>query len=1048
MNDELQQTSRRLSGLTQRRPGLALGLWGEPGIGKTHAALSLLHAFPGRSWTVQATQSLASVASMLPRPKKPTLWLERSLERLARGEQAEAAVGAQTLAALLSAAAPMLLHVEDLHEASDEGLAFWTQVAGIVNRTRSVGLIVTGRAAPPPGFEALRLSPLSREVSDVLLKAEVDAALPGETLAWVFERARGNPLFTLEFFRLLARAGFAWNDGHRWRWRVPEREVMPSTVEAVIEQQLLRVSGTPSVRRTLEVQAFLPLGSSVTFLAAVAELTVAELEAAQQLLAQQGIFAGTEFAHPLFREVQLANLRPERRRDVARLALAALEHDPLQASAFVEAAAVGDAQTVAVLTQAAAKAREAANPLLEGRLLAQAARFASGEEQYRLALDAAKVLKLHDLTAAAHLGELALSLKPHDTEAIDLLARIFALQSQRDRLDWVLDQLPEEEQGHKALSRRVRLYSALCDDVQVMELVEQHPSLVLGDPEVVYDIAWSLLGLNRRGEVEALIAHTLSRDDLSEMRRAGFNYLQAVMLSQDGDENAAEHLLQKVLLVYRRMGDSVNIIAGLHAHALMLQNLGRYQEALPKLEEAAQLCIPLGSFKKLAQTHLAIADQLQWFGQYEQADHLYNESLEVLRGLQDTDFLLDGLRSMTELYRAWNVPYGAALAFKYASEALESARATLTPVRMVKALSANVQASLLNRQPAQALAFAEEALSLASGNGRPAQTRDVHHLMALALDASGRRDEALEQVRKALRWAAKADDPYASRKVSLELARLTGDLALAREHLGWFEERGLMSGVHLAHRCFPELAGDAIDNPQPEISLWLEVLGSMQLRREGVSTPLRGGKRKELLALLLEARIRGRGGVSALNLCDALYPLEPEEAALGALRAAVFKIRSSLGAALVTTTPNGYALGLVASDAEAFLHSGDTNLWRGLYLENLMLEDRDEHVCDALNKALRTRIEALLEADAPTNLEEAVRLSHLLMRAEPYDLGTLAVACRVLRASRNRKALDRLYSEARTRMLEVGEALPEGSAAFLEMHAAAEGAWGSVAVSQ
>jgi len=211
----------------------------------------------------------------------------------------------------------------------------------------------------------------------------------------------------------------------------------------------------------------------------------------------------------------------------------------------------------------------------------------------------------------------------------------------------------------------------------------------------------------------------------------------------------------------------------------------------------------------------------------------------------------------------------------------------------------------------------------------------------------------------------------------------------------------------------------------------------MQLRQDGFCTPMRGGKRKELLALLLEACLRGRSEVTALTLCDALYPLEPEEAALGALRSAVFKPRSSLGANLVVTTPNGYALGSVASDAEAFLQGGDTNLWRGPYLEDVALEGRDENVSDALGRALEARIEVLLEANAPTDLEEAVRLSHLRVRAEPFELGALALACRALEARGNRKALERLYSEARTRMLEVGEVLPEGCAAFLETHSGA-----------
>jgi len=214
----------------------------------------------------------------------------------------------------------------------------------------------------------------------------------------------------------------------------------------------------------------------------------------------------------------------------------------------------------------------------------------------------------------------------------------------------------------------------------------------------------------------------------------------------------------------------------------------------------------------------------------------------------------------------------------------------------------------------------------------------------------------------------------------------------------------------------------------------------MQLRQDGLCTSLRGLKRKELLALLLEARLRGRGEVTALDLCDALYPLESEEAALGALRATVFKIRSSLGATFITTTPNGYALGAVASDAEAFLQGGDTNLWRGPYLEDIPLEGRDENVADVLSRALEARIEVLLEAGVPTDLEEAVRLGQLRVRAEPFELGALALACRALEARGNRKALERLYSEARTRMLEVGEVLPEGCAAFLETHSGAGGA--------
>jgi predicted ATPase len=306
----LQQIAKRLMGVTMRRSAIVLGVWGEPGIGKTHAALALLRGTPCQSLRVHSTQALEVIVPQVPRPKKIPAWLERSLERLARGEPFETGAFVQTFAALLMANAPLILHVEDLHEATLDRLEVWQKLALAITRTRGVGLIATSRTQPPDGFEVIRLEPLNRAASDALLEAEAGAVLPVEALAWIFKLAHGNPLFTLEFFRFLARQGFVWNDGRHWRWREPERRLMPNTVEALIEQQLLKVNSTESVRRTLEVKALLPVGSPIAVLALVAELGESEIEAALGLLAQQGILIGMEFAHPLFREVRLATLRP------------------------------------------------------------------------------------------------------------------------------------------------------------------------------------------------------------------------------------------------------------------------------------------------------------------------------------------------------------------------------------------------------------------------------------------------------------------------------------------------------------------------------------------------------------------------------------------------------------------------------------------------------------------------------------------------------------------------------------------------------------------
>ncbi|WP_036219657.1 hypothetical protein, partial [Calidithermus chliarophilus] len=74
------------------------------------------------------------------------------------------------------------------------------------------------------------------EASTALLQGQAGGALPPEACEWIYQRAQGNPLFTLEYFRHLGRLGHLWSDGHRWRWRAPEGEPMPTSVEALIVQ--------------------------------------------------------------------------------------------------------------------------------------------------------------------------------------------------------------------------------------------------------------------------------------------------------------------------------------------------------------------------------------------------------------------------------------------------------------------------------------------------------------------------------------------------------------------------------------------------------------------------------------------------------------------------------------------------------------------------------------------------------------------------------------------------------------------------------------------
>jgi hypothetical protein len=136
-----------------------------------------------------------------------------------------------------------------------------------------------------------------------------------------------------------------------------------------------------------------------------------------------------------------------------------------------------------------------------------------------------------------------------------------------------------------------------------------------------------------------------------------------------------------------------------------------------------------------------------------------------------------------------------------------------------------------------------------------------------------------------------------------------------------------------------------------------------------------------------------------------------------ALRQVMYRLRKSLGLDLVHRPGNDYALD-VASDAERFLETLDTRLWRGTYLEGVSL-DVVSSVPEALYHALKRGIERCLESDP----HEAARASRILVRGQPLDLEALHLTMRALRVV-NAEDIDTVYSRSRAAFLQVGERLP------------------------
>ena len=593
--------TNRFKPLLQKRLGLALGLWGEAGIGKSYQVTQLLQGLPCRSVSFHATLPLSTLVQSLPKPKKIPLWAESNLKRLANSETVENASILDSLSALLSGLGPFVLHLEDIHEADNERLDFIQELAKVVLRIKGVGLVVTSRKEPPEPFTAIKLESLSQQEADQLLEHDLKASLPNEALEFIYSKAAGNPLYTLEYLRYLTRQGFLWNDGKSWHWRKPEQSVMPVTVEALIEQLLTQAKTEPLQRYVLETKAFLPLDSSYDTWQKVARVSEQELQVAITELSQRGIFKNNTFAHPLFREVTLKTLSSERKRNLARRAINIFQGRPDQAALFVQEAGLEPAKALELLKKAAEQTKDQ-NKVESARFLAKAVAFVEGDEKGILSLEAATVLRFHDLQQALHLAEIALAHFPQKTEVIEVLIAIFTSLKQRDKAEYYINLLNEEEkQGEKGLHKWLNLYELFHDDQATLDLIEKHPKLLdSNDPEILITIIWAMIYAGQGDKAKQLVHHGLNLPDLLPSQDARLHYVNGVIFAHfDVNDSEAEREFGLALVGFRKLNITTSIIAALHAQASVLQNLTSYQNALVDLEEAAESQFTIWKYQRI-----------------------------------------------------------------------------------------------------------------------------------------------------------------------------------------------------------------------------------------------------------------------------------------------------------------------------------------------------------------------------------------------------------------------------------------------------------------
>lgn len=1008
MNDALQVAR---SALRYRRRGAALAFHGPTGAGKSFAAQRFMRQAAVPALTFPATASLASWPAALPGARKLPAWVEGALQRLPDGDEALAA-----LAARLSASAPLIVLAEDLHLAPTEQVARLCRLAERVVKLPGVVLLATTREEIPAGFTGVDVSPLSQADVRMLLHAELGAGVPEMAADWLYARARGNPLFTLEFLHFLVRSGHLYSDGQRWHWRVPEDARVPGRLEALIA---LTLKGAGEQRAVLEARAMVPEAPPEVW-AAVAGLAPAELETACRALRERGLLVGEALAHPLFAEVLLLQAGVEDRQRLSRRALDAYASlDPVRAVAFLSGAQLDPAAEADLLGRASEQAHSSGLVQQAGRLLARLSDLKAGPQRAETALQAARLLQGSDLPRALELARTALRDPALTAQAAPIATAVSARIGGQDALSAVLNELAavQADPPVDMLHAQVQALMTVGDHAGVVALQEQiRAAPPRADVALGYALSMSLLALGRPQEAEQEVLG-LWRPDLPEASRIRLGGLRVMLLFNQAKYHEAADAALEVIQMLEASGNLLSASGLRHNRAAFLRMLGEFDGALENVEQAMATRRSLGDLRGYASS-LGLRGELELErGHLDAAEDALTEGLELLGYLEASQFQANTHATLSAVYAHSDAPTAPALALHHAERAVELARKLRNPSLEADALAAASVAQTVSGRAEQALALADEAVVLeAQLPGSPRHQVQGRVARGRALVA-GQVAEGLRELREAEQLARTHLSAYEADKICVEISRLEGNQAALEGLLAGFQEKGQGLGVLLARRALQSTSATLPASPEPAGQL--SVLGPLSVNGK----PVKGGVRRTLLLRLLAARLTGRAEVTRLDLSDELYPGQPEPQALDALKRAVSGLRAAYGREFIQTTSGGYALGSVQSDAETFLAAPDTRLWHGPCPPEL-----DADVLDTLHRVLLTAAGTELEADP----SEATRAGRLVLESDPLSETALKLTLRAMRRGGNHRSLERLYGQAQARFSEVGVQLPAKWADYLD----------------
>ncbi|SMB93503.1 hypothetical protein [Deinococcus hopiensis] len=1013
--------------LVARGRGTTLVLCGPAGIGKTHAATALLGTLPCRTVRVPADAALAALFRMTPTSPREPAWVAGVQRRLEAGDGVPPAQAAAALHARLKLHLPAVLVADHLHRCTPAGLDFWQALGELVRGSKGLGLLALTRTQAPEGWTAINVEPLCPEESAALVGSALGSDAPGPLHDWLYGRAQGHPLYTLELLRHLQRQGAVQVLEGRVRWKTPERESLPPTLEGLVRSLLPPQPG----RALWRALAALLLTGRAGEEDGTAELTAL------------GLIRNGQPSHPLYGDALLPLIPPGVLSEtLEHVSQADRLNDPLRAARLLDRVTVPDEVARRILEAAARRAGERGDSRQAAEHWERLAQIAPPAEAWPVLWAASK-----ELSGGGTLyGERSRDLARRSLEqrraaggpevTLDEWRWMMTLQaavgaSPEELLAEVPERWHAELRDHDQLERVI--FADKGDHTQGVALWEALPQRLqeAANGKVLLKYGTGLFLQLRLDEAEVVLKRALERIDTPYDRCIALNNLALVPLYR-GEFHAAQALLETM---YREAQGNPNAAQRAETGYLALGNLamalertGEVRRALETgrqiLAESTRFLSPNNHYRILSQ----VGQHLTTLGEFTAAQGTLMEAHDLHPYVMQP-FRHVVLVDLINLYFLWQTEASVPLLAHFTAQ-LEELIQGVPDVQVFQPLCVIAQGLAASGQPTLASVYADRAAATAQALNMTQGFPLVAWVRSLIHAEEGAGPAAAQVAREAQRLAAESGDTYKAEEYALWAALFARDGAELEAVAGRLAEREYHGVVHAVRsRWQAERAASTVPDAQTWASL--QVLGDVRVWTAS-GQPYTSRPGRALLALLLCARLTGEDGLSQTDVLEALFPEREEAAARQALRRLLTRLRSALGPGSVVTSGDRLLLGHVQSDAELFLQTGDPGLWRGPFLGD---EPPGEHT-EAAHALLLTRLEGLTEASLETAPETAERLAALLCRWEPYETRLLALLLRAHDAAGHPRQAGAAYRRAWNSFAEVGQVLPPSWQAFLAEHAA------------